>query len=239
MPGQQKMQTGKNNPNQQAAIQQQQQQQQQQEETQSESAIDFDSLSAAEYENVCRLATANRSKVSQNDMNKILLNLQRIGPRQKDYIHKKGMDPVTYFFRYQALKQLQRRSRQAPSDTHSSGEVTPRDTDKQNGDLSGLTHPQLFIRPSSSKPDEKSPHDDSMSISTPGMEVGDTDAHNVSKVAEDSETHRRQAHVPRSENMQYVLADVARSLQKQGPFIGWRAKVTARDWTYEVHQLYV
>jgi hypothetical protein len=195
------------------------------------------SLSPAEYENVCRVAEAIRNKVSRNYMNKIILNLRSMSTSQKNYIHKKGMDPVTYFFRCQALKQLQRRSSQTPSDTHSSGEPTPRDTHRRNDDLPGPAAPEFFMRPSSSGPDENAPHDDLMDTSVPVMGVGNTGAHKANEVAEDSETHRRQAHGPRNGNMQYVLANVAKSLQEQGPFRGWRARVTVRDRTYKVHQM--
>jgi hypothetical protein len=174
MPARQKRQTGRVN------------QQRQQEETQPEGVIELDdgglsSLSPAEYENVCRVAEAIRNKVSRNFMNIIILNLRSMNPSQKNYIHKKGMDPVTYFFRCQALKHLQRRSSQTPSDTHSSGEPTPRDTNRQNDDLSGPASPQFFMRPSSSRLEENAPHDDLMNTSVPLMEVGNTGARNVNE----------------------------------------------------------
>ncbi|KAL2799687.1 hypothetical protein BJX66DRAFT_332735 [Aspergillus keveii] len=241
IPGQQQRQMGMNEPNQQATIQQRQQQQG---ETLSESVVDlFDtdlhSLSPAEYENVCRIATAIRNKTSQNDMTEITLTLQKkMCLSQKDYIYQKGMDLVTYYFRCKALKHLQRRPPRATSNTHSSGEATPRDTNTQNDDLSGPAHPQFFIRPSSSRLDENAPHDGLMSISTPGMEVGDADAHNVSELAEDLETYRRQVYGPENV-MQYVPANVVESLWKQGLFHGWKAAVTVKDRIHKVYQLYV
>ncbi|CEN62900.1 hypothetical protein ASPCAL09528 [Aspergillus calidoustus] len=239
MPGRLKRQTGRVKLSQQAAIQQQQQQQ---EETQPEGAIKLDdgglsSLSPAEYENVCRVATVISNNVPQNDMDKIILNLRNRSPRQKNYLHKKGMDPVTYFFRCQALEYLQRRSSRPPNDTHSSGEARPRDTKRQNDDLSGSAPPQFFMRPSSSGPDENAPHDDLMDTSVPVMGVGNAGAHKVNEVAEDSETHRRQAHGPRNGNMPYLFANIEESLQEQGPFRGWRTQVTVRDRTYKVHQM--
>ncbi|KAL2836351.1 hypothetical protein BJY01DRAFT_58726 [Aspergillus pseudoustus] len=42
---------------------------------------------------------------------------------------------------------------------------------------------------------------------------------------------------PKNDNMQYMLANVAHSLQAQGPFSGWRAEVSVRDRTFKVHQM--
>jgi hypothetical protein len=124
MPGQQQMQMGLNDPNQQATMQQRQQQQQQQQQPQAmlqqqqrtqprpggAAALndELNSLSPAEYENVCRVANQILQKTSPDDMSKIKVNLQNMSPEQKVYLSKKGMDPITYFFRVQALNQLRR-----------------------------------------------------------------------------------------------------------------------------------
>ncbi|KAI9368904.1 hypothetical protein BJX61DRAFT_187285 [Aspergillus egyptiacus] len=124
MPGQQQMQMSMNDPNQQATIQQRQQQQQQQQQ-QSQAMLqqqrgqarpggaaalndDLNSLSPQEYENVCRVANQILQKTSPEEMAKIKMNLQNMSPEQKVYLSKKGMDPITYFFRCQALGQLRR-----------------------------------------------------------------------------------------------------------------------------------
>ncbi|KAL2836352.1 hypothetical protein BJY01DRAFT_58703 [Aspergillus pseudoustus] len=121
MPGQQQMQMGMNDPNQQVTMQQRQQQQQQQPQAMLQqqrsqprpggvAALndELNSLSPAEYENVCRVANQILQKTSQEDMSKIKVNLQNMTPDQKVYLSKKGMDPITYFFRVQALNQLRR-----------------------------------------------------------------------------------------------------------------------------------
>lgn len=126
MPGQQQMQMGMNDPNQQATLQQrqqqqsqamlqqQQQQQQQQQRPQQRpggaTALndELNSLSPQEFSNVCRIATQIYQKTSPDDLNKIKVNLQNMSPEQKIYLSKKGMDPMTYFFRCQAMSHLRR-----------------------------------------------------------------------------------------------------------------------------------
>ncbi|KAL5336502.1 hypothetical protein BJX70DRAFT_372562 [Aspergillus crustosus] len=97
-------------------IQQQQQQQQQQRPQQRPGGTaalndDLHSLSPQDYENVCRIATQILQKTSNEDMNKIKVNLQNMSPEQKLYLQKRGMDPITYFFRSQALNHVRRARR--------------------------------------------------------------------------------------------------------------------------------
>ncbi|KAL4919298.1 hypothetical protein BDW62DRAFT_43135 [Aspergillus aurantiobrunneus] len=113
MPGQQQMQMGMNDPNQQAALQQRQQQQQQprpQPRPGGAAALneDLNSLSGQEYETVCRIANQMFQKTSTEDMNKIKMNLTNMSQEQQIYLNKKGMDPLTYFFRCQAMAHLRR-----------------------------------------------------------------------------------------------------------------------------------
>lgn len=123
MPGQQQMQMGMNDPNQQATLQQrhqqqsqamiQQQQQQQQRSQQRPGGAtalndELNSLSPQEFSNVCRVASQIYHKTSPDDLNKIKVNLQNMNPEQKVYLSKKGMDPLTYFFRCQAMSHLRR-----------------------------------------------------------------------------------------------------------------------------------
>ncbi|PIG79369.1 hypothetical protein AARAC_010947 [Aspergillus arachidicola] len=127
MPGQQQMAMGMNDPSRQAAIQHRQQQQQQQQQQQSQAMLqqraqprpgngipltdDLSTLSAQDYENVCRIANQILSKTSQEDVDKIKMNLQNMTPEQRQYLNRKNMDPITYFFRSQALTQLRRHKR--------------------------------------------------------------------------------------------------------------------------------
>ncbi|KAL4975028.1 hypothetical protein BDW66DRAFT_76853 [Aspergillus desertorum] len=120
MPGQQQMQMSMNNPSQQTAVQQRQQQPQQpqamlqqqrpQQRPGGAAALndDLNSLTPQEYDNVCRIATQILQKTSPEDMNKIKMNLQNMSPDQKVYLSKKGMDPITYFFRCQAMNHIRR-----------------------------------------------------------------------------------------------------------------------------------
>ncbi|RAL09936.1 uncharacterized protein BO97DRAFT_150839 [Aspergillus homomorphus CBS 101889] len=69
---------------------------------------ELQTLSAQEYEQVCRVASQIMSKTPQEDVEKIKMNLQNMSPEQRQYLSKKNMDPLTYFFRSQALTQLRR-----------------------------------------------------------------------------------------------------------------------------------
>ncbi|KAF7589438.1 hypothetical protein BBP40_004275 [Aspergillus hancockii] len=127
MPGQQQMAMGMNDPNQQAAMQhrqhqQQQQQQQPQAMLQQQRAQqrpgsgipltdDLSTLSAQDYDHVCRIANQILAKTPQEDVDKIKMNLQNMTPEQRQYLSRKNMDPITYFFRSQALTQLRRHKR--------------------------------------------------------------------------------------------------------------------------------
>ncbi|PYH41475.1 uncharacterized protein BP01DRAFT_305629 [Aspergillus saccharolyticus JOP 1030-1] len=102
-------------PQQQQQSQQQQQQQNiMQQRAQQRPAVGFpyndelQTLSAQEYEQVCRVASQIISKTPQEDLEKIKLNLQNMSQEQRQYLVKKKMDPLTYFFRSQALTQLRR-----------------------------------------------------------------------------------------------------------------------------------
>ncbi|RDH31863.1 hypothetical protein BDQ94DRAFT_180036 [Aspergillus welwitschiae] len=120
LPGQQQMSMGMGDLNQQAAMQHRQQAQQQhqnllqqqrpQQKPANGAALsdDLNTLSASEYEQVCRIASQIISKTSPEDLEKIKMNLQNMTPEQRGYLQRKNMDPITYFFRSQALNQLKR-----------------------------------------------------------------------------------------------------------------------------------
>ncbi|KAK6819200.1 hypothetical protein RU639_008183 [Aspergillus parasiticus] len=105
-------------PRQQEIRQQQQQQQpqaipQQQQAQQNPSSApplidDLSTLSAQEYDNVCRIADQMLAKTSQEDINKIKVHLDSMTLEQRQYLRGKNMDPLTYFFRSQALSQLKK-----------------------------------------------------------------------------------------------------------------------------------
>lgn len=84
---------------------------------------ELQTLSAQEYEQVCRVASQIISKTPQEDLEKIKLNLQNMSPEQRQYLSKKNMDPLTYFFRSQALTQLRRfkRNRMEMARAHGNG----------------------------------------------------------------------------------------------------------------------
>lgn len=117
---------GMNDPNHRAALQQRQQQQSQQQpqpqpqpqsqqpqRTQRPGANvslpdDLGSLTPQEHEQVRRHAQQIMSMTSQEELEKIKLNLQNMTPEQKQFIAKKQMDPLSYFFRCQAVNNLRR-----------------------------------------------------------------------------------------------------------------------------------
>lgn len=121
IPGRPQMSMGMNDPAQQAAIQQQRAQQQQsamfQQRAQQRPANgvplpdDLSTLSPPELEQVSRLANQMLSKTSPEDMEKIKSNLNNMNREQRDYLSRKNMDPMTYFFRSQALTNLRRQRR--------------------------------------------------------------------------------------------------------------------------------
>lgn len=119
---QQQMAMGMNDPNQQAAMQQQRQQQSQQAFMQQHAAQqrqgtgvplrdDLNMLSPQEFEQVCRLANQMLLKTSPEDMEKIKMNLQNMTQEQRQYLARKNIEPMTYFFRSQALRELRRHKR--------------------------------------------------------------------------------------------------------------------------------
>ncbi|KAJ6102243.1 hypothetical protein N7486_004670 [Penicillium sp. IBT 16267x] len=121
IPGQQQMPMGMSDPNQQAAMQQRQQQQsamlQQQQRAQQRPTNsgplhdDLNTLSPQDVEHVSRLANQMLAKTSAEDMEKIKMNLSNMSAEQRTYLARKNMDPMTYFFRSQALNQLRRHRR--------------------------------------------------------------------------------------------------------------------------------
>ncbi|KAL4941713.1 hypothetical protein BDV06DRAFT_176709 [Aspergillus oleicola] len=142
MTAQQQMQMGMGDPNQQAAMQQRQQQQQQQQQPQAmlqqqrpqprpggAAALndELHTLSTPEYENVCRIANQISQKTSQEDMNKIRANLSNMSQEQRVYLQKKNIDPITYFFRCQAMGHIRRvkRSRMEMSRNNQNNGVDP------------------------------------------------------------------------------------------------------------------
>lgn len=119
IPVQQPMGMGMNNPNQQATLQQQQQQQPQHQQAQHRPAAgmaagdDLSMLTPQEFEQVSRMAEQILNNRSREDLEKIKMNVQRsLTPEQKQMLAQKNMDPLVWFLRTQALKQLRmRRSR--------------------------------------------------------------------------------------------------------------------------------
>ncbi|KAJ5430330.1 UAA transporter [Penicillium cf. griseofulvum] len=125
--GQQQMAMGMNGQNQQAAMQQrqqqqsqamlQQQQQQQQQRPQQRPGNgipmvdDLSTLSAQDLDHVSRLANEMLNKTSPEDMEKIRLNLSNMTPEQRQYLARQNLEPMTYFFRSQALNQIRRHRR--------------------------------------------------------------------------------------------------------------------------------
>ncbi|KAK1141113.1 hypothetical protein N8T08_009389 [Aspergillus melleus] len=109
----QSRQPSQSQPQQQAMLQQQQQQQRQQQRPNGSTSLtdDLNSLSAQEFDHVCRIADQIITKTSPEDIEKIKMNLQNMTPEQKTYLLRKDIDPVTYFFRSQALTQLRRHKR--------------------------------------------------------------------------------------------------------------------------------
>ncbi|KAJ5294725.1 hypothetical protein PENANT_c014G02265 [Penicillium antarcticum] len=101
----------------QAMLQQQAQQQAQSQRTQQRPANgiplpdDLNTLSPQDLDHVSRLANEMLSKTSPEDMEKIKLNLSNMTPEQRQYLARKNLDPMTYFFRSQALGQIRRHRR--------------------------------------------------------------------------------------------------------------------------------
>lgn len=123
IPGQPQMSMGINDPHQQAALQQQRQQQQQSQAILQQQRAqqrpgggapltdDLSTLSTQEYDHVCRLAAQMLAKTSPEHMEKIKMNLQNMTPEQRQYLARRSMDPITYFFRSQALTHMRRHKR--------------------------------------------------------------------------------------------------------------------------------
>lgn len=125
IPGQPQMPMDINDPQHQAALQQQRQQQQQSQailQQQQQRAQqrpgggvpltdDLNTLSTQEHDHVCRLASQMLAKTSPEHMEKIKMNLQNMNPEQRQYLARKNMDPITYFFRSQALNHMKRHKR--------------------------------------------------------------------------------------------------------------------------------
>ncbi|KAJ5654306.1 hypothetical protein N7490_001309 [Penicillium lividum] len=120
IPGQQQMPMGMNDPNQQATMQQRQPQQsgmlpqqraQQRPTSSGPLHDDLNNLSPQDLEHVSRLASQMLAKTGPEDMEKIKMNLSNMSVEQRTYLARKNMDPMTYFFRSQALNQLRRHRR--------------------------------------------------------------------------------------------------------------------------------
>ena len=62
------------------------------------------SLPSQEYEHICQVANKMRAKCSPENMEKIKMNLDEMAPEQKQYLARKNMDPLTFFFRAQAYE---------------------------------------------------------------------------------------------------------------------------------------
>nr|KMM73029.1 hypothetical protein CPAG_09318 [Coccidioides posadasii RMSCC 3488] len=73
---------------------------------------DISSLSQKESQYVCHFADQLAQKTSPADMEKIKMNLQNMTADQRQFLNRKGLTPMQYFFRCQALKTL-RKHRQA------------------------------------------------------------------------------------------------------------------------------
>ncbi|KAK2738194.1 hypothetical protein FQN57_007169 [Myotisia sp. PD_48] len=69
-------------------------------------------MTAAEYEHICRLAEQMARKTLPADMEKIKLNLQNMSPEQRQQLALKGIEPLEYFFRSEAFKELRRQRMQ-------------------------------------------------------------------------------------------------------------------------------
>ncbi|KAJ5551347.1 UAA transporter [Penicillium sp. DV-2018c] len=128
IPGQPQMGMGMNGQNQQVAMQQQQRQQQQsqamlQQQQQQQQrgqqrpgngipmVDELSTLSAQDLDHVSRLANEMLNKTSPEDMEKIKMNLSNMTPEQRQYLARKNLEPMTYFFRSQALNQIRRHRR--------------------------------------------------------------------------------------------------------------------------------
>ncbi|KGO38603.1 hypothetical protein PEX2_074730 [Penicillium expansum] len=93
----------------------QQQQQRQQQRTQllpSYSGIptvdELATLSPHDFDHVSRLAEEMMKKLSPEDTEKINFNLSDMTPEKRLYLAQKNLEPMTYFFRSQALNQIRR-----------------------------------------------------------------------------------------------------------------------------------
>ncbi|KAJ5774449.1 UAA transporter [Penicillium paradoxum] len=130
VPGQPQIAMGMNGKNQQMAMQQQQRQQQQsqamlqqpqqqqpQQRTQQRSVNGFpmvdelSTLSPQDHDHVSRLATEMLNKTTPEDIQKIKMNLSNMTAEQRQYLQRKKLDPMTYFFQSQALTQIRRHRR--------------------------------------------------------------------------------------------------------------------------------
>ncbi|KAJ6150201.1 hypothetical protein N7471_001400 [Penicillium samsonianum] len=72
---------------------------------------DLSTLSAQDLDHVSRLANEMLNKANPEDIKTIQLNLSNMTPEQRDYLARKNLEPMTYFFRSQALNQIRRHRR--------------------------------------------------------------------------------------------------------------------------------
>ncbi|KAI9934513.1 hypothetical protein ASPWEDRAFT_186169 [Aspergillus wentii DTO 134E9] len=73
--------------------------------------VDLSTLPPEEFNHVCQLATQMQEKTSAEDIQLIGSMLSKITPEKAQYLATQNMDPMTYFFRTQALYHLKRERR--------------------------------------------------------------------------------------------------------------------------------
>lgn len=69
---------------------------------------DINTLSPKDYQQVCQLAEQIAQKTSPADLEKIKQNLQNMTSEQRLLLERKGLTPLEYFFRCQALKNIRK-----------------------------------------------------------------------------------------------------------------------------------
>ncbi|PGH20404.1 hypothetical protein AJ80_03549 [Polytolypa hystricis UAMH7299] len=69
---------------------------------------DLNSLSPQEFEQVSRLADQMTRKATPADIEKIKVSLQNMAPEQRQSLARRGLEPVMYFFRMQALREIRK-----------------------------------------------------------------------------------------------------------------------------------
>ncbi|KAK2765523.1 hypothetical protein FQN54_008377 [Arachnomyces sp. PD_36] len=100
-----------NTPNQQATMQQQALLQNQQQQRRGGLREDINMLPAPEFEQIRLIAEKMAMNTPPEDLEKIKMNLQNMSPEQRQSLASKGVEPLTYFFRTQALAEFRRQKR--------------------------------------------------------------------------------------------------------------------------------